>query len=126
MKRSRPVSNIERFTSMSYPVAPLTKEQIDGLVDALNRRDAEDNIITTATYRTEITTTYRAEIGPKYVRIVRNYCGSDSAFCFLEKSTGYILKSAGWKAPAKGARGTVHTPTFGVEYVDIYGARRYR
>lgn len=57
--------------------------------------------------------------GLKYVRIVSD----GSAFCFVDKSNGDILKSASWKAPAKGARGNIYaqnpiagiTP-YGAEY----------
>jgi len=51
------------------------------------------------------------ENGIKNVRIVRN--GTDgntsrSVWGFVEKETGNILKAAGWKAPAKHARGNIH------------------
>jgi hypothetical protein len=71
--------------------------------------------------------TFTAEEGPKFIRIVvADYPGQRSAFCFLNKATGDILKSDGWKAPAKGARGNINTPTFGVEYLTPYGAQYRR
>jgi hypothetical protein len=63
-----------------------------------------------------------AQIGSKYVRIV----AAGSAYCFIDRATGDILKTASWKTPAKHPRGTVHTPTFGVEFVGPYGAAYLR
>ena len=52
---------------------------------------------------------YETMVGPKYVRLVRvETCGSSrSAFAFVCKATGAIYKPAGWKGPAKGARGNI-------------------
>jgi hypothetical protein len=66
------------------------------------------------------TPTISVEYGPKYARIVKNDMGR-SVYCFVEIATGNILKAAGWKSPAKHARGNVNTPTHGVEYVGPYG-----
>lgn len=46
--------------------------------------------------------------GKKYIRIVVTSYSNRSVYCFVERSTGHILKSAGWKAPAKGARGSIY------------------
>ena len=47
--------------------------------------------------------------GTKYIRIVsddgRPY--SRSVFGFVDKTNGNVLKAAGWKAPAKHARGNI-------------------
>lgn len=51
--------------------------------------------------------TYVAEAGGrKYQRIVQVLTdgGSRSVHCFIDKQTGDVLKAAGWKAPASGAR----------------------
>ena len=46
--------------------------------------------------------------GSKYFKVEMTTRGtSRSVYCFIEKSTGIILKSAGWRAPAKGPRGSV-------------------
>lgn len=63
--------------------------------------------------------------GKKYVRIVISNSGGEngSVFCFIEKSSGNILKAAGWKTPAKGARGNIYAddPLKGVtEYGAAY------
>ena len=48
------------------------------------------------------------EEGKKYVRIVSGKHGQKSAFGFIDKETGNLLKAAGWKAPAKNfARGNI-------------------
>lgn len=50
------------------------------------------------------------EAGSKFIRVVHGTKGSHSVYCFVEKATGNILKAAGWKAPAKGARGNIYKP----------------
>ncbi len=55
------------------------------------------------------------EPGRKYVKVVTQQRNSDgsaqqygrSVYCFIERETGDILKAAGWKAPAKGKRGSI-------------------
>jgi hypothetical protein len=54
--------------------------------------------------------TMSATRGQKFARVVtsRNADGSDrSVYCFVELSTGDIYGPAGWKAPAKHARGNI-------------------
>ncbi len=52
--------------------------------------------------------------GQKYVRVVQRDKGSEhgSAWCFVEISTGNILKCDGWKRPAKGVRGSIYSADF--------------
>ena len=71
------------------------------------------------------------EIGPKYVRVVRQekqLASGDitgrSVYCFIQKDNGDILKAAGWKAPAKHARGNIFNTeqlqgcgAYGVQYL---------
>ncbi|AXH72695.1 MAG: hypothetical protein [Caudoviricetes sp.] len=45
--------------------------------------------------------------GKKNVRVVKYVYGQGSVWCFIEMATGNILKAAGFKAPAKGARGHI-------------------
>jgi hypothetical protein len=65
--------------------------------------------------------------GPKYQRVTQVFLpsGSDSrsCYCFLDKD-GNIYKPAGWKAPAKGARGNL--ATFYVAQADPFGRWLYR
>jgi hypothetical protein len=44
------------------------------------------------------------ETGRKYHKIIMSANGSRSVHCFIDKKTGSVLKSASWKAPAKGER----------------------
>jgi len=45
--------------------------------------------------------------GRKYIRLVRKDKGQTSAYCFVDTTNGNVLKPAGWKAPAKHARGNI-------------------
>jgi hypothetical protein len=69
--------------------------------------------------------------GGRYARIVVEDvvdgppCGR-SVFCFIDSTNGDILKSASWKAPAKGARGNIYTYTNVGECVSPYGAHHAR
>ena len=58
--------------------------------------------------------------GKKYVRIVKEY-SQESAFAFIDKTNGDILKTAGWSAPAKGARGNLFDESNGLRRVTPYG-----
>ena len=44
------------------------------------------------------------EEGRKYHKIIMDANGSRSVHAFVDKKTGSVLKSASWKAPAKGER----------------------
>lgn len=50
------------------------------------------------------------EMGKRYARIVTTSTGlgaSRSVYCFIDMTNGDVLKAASWKAPAKGARGSI-------------------
>jgi hypothetical protein len=48
---------------------------------------------------------YVIETGKKYHKVIMVSSGnSRSVHCFIDKNTGSVLKSASWKAPAKGER----------------------
>jgi hypothetical protein len=61
---------------------------------------------------------FGATFGPKYIRIVsKDGFGHErhpydysygSAFCFIDRATGDVLKTASWKSPAKGVRGNIY------------------
>ena len=44
------------------------------------------------------------ETGRKYHKFIMNANGSRSVHAFVDKKTGEVYKSAGWKGPAKGVR----------------------
>lgn len=63
------------------------------------------------------------DLGRKNVRIVTDNGVQRSVFCFVERETGNILKSASWATPAKGARGHISN---GVGDLTPYGAKYLR
>jgi hypothetical protein len=70
--------------------------------------------------------------GEKYIRVTRVDAGgkTGSAHAFIDKATGDVLKPDGYKRPAKGARGNIHTGDFGVgphgaNYSETYMKRRF-
>ena len=75
--------------------------------------------------------------GVKYARIVchRRYRDNNGdiqeqsggyAYCFIDVKNGDILKSAGWKAPAKGARGNIFNDNCDVgTRADVSGSGLY-
>lgn len=70
------------------------------------------------------------ETGKRYVRIVKRernpqtgeLCERGSAFCFIDTTNGDILKAAGWKAPAKGKRGSIFSDDRGRSAITEHGA----
>lgn len=61
-----------------------------------------------------------AHVGPKYVRIVKRDGASASAYAFINKENGDILKPASYKAPAKHARGNIYADDFGLSCCHQY------
>lgn len=47
------------------------------------------------------------EMGQKNIRLVVGEPGNRHVHAFVDIATGDLLKAAGWKAPAKGARGNL-------------------
>ena len=67
-----------------------------------------------------------AERGSKNVRIVAERRPGDRyVFCFVRIADGAVLKAAGWKAPAKHARGSIYVNA-GQDAVTAYGAKYLR
>lgn len=56
-------------------------------------------------YPTQTVPMLTIEKGKKYARIVKVGVGKD-AYGFVDMTNGDLLKSASWKAPAKGVRGS--------------------
>lgn len=87
----------------------VTTEELDNFVAALSKRhnDGLRAAYPTCTLNWEIVT---AELGKRYARLVssRPACPDDrSAMGFIDLTNGDILKAAGWKTPAKHARGNI-------------------
>jgi hypothetical protein len=74
------------------------------------------------------------ESGPKYIRVISaeylangDSGGSRSAFCFIERETGDVLKPAGWKGPEKrNPRSNIFADDFGASGVTGYGTTYLR
>lgn len=62
--------------------------------------------------------TYTYTMGKKYIRIVEN---DGSAFAFIDRTNGSVLKPASWKAPARHARGNIFDKTSGLGSIGMYG-----
>jgi hypothetical protein len=114
--------------SKSIALAPDLAALLDGYVKIWNAR-------TRATRAAESThTTCRtmwAEDLQRYVRVWTRYetdGDRGSAFAFVDKETGELLKPDGWKKPAKGSRGNLRdcswllmTGPYGVGYLPKSG-----
>jgi hypothetical protein len=63
------------------------------------------------------------ERGKKYIRIVQVDSAnvSRSAWGFIDTTNGDVLKAAGWKIPAKKARGNIFDSSNGLKTIGPYG-----
>ncbi len=61
------------------------------------------------------------ESGIKYDKVFRKDATSKNIYCFIERSTGNILKPATFKVPAKGARGNLFDETNGLKRMSTFG-----
>lgn len=57
---------------------------------------------------------FTCDVGPKYVRVVKRDASSGSAYAFIDRTNGNILKPAGFKSPAKHARGNIFAADLGM------------
>ena len=78
--------------------------QIDGFDAALEVFNTKLNALLDTYYATNFpgqrpVITY--EVGPKFVRVVRNDGTSRSVYGFIARETGGLFKAAGWKGPTK-------------------------
>lgn len=103
-----------------------TTQFADALTTFLATTQARLNAEYAAQYETVKAPTLSAEPGLKNVRIVASD-GSTSrhVFCFVRIADGAVLKAAGWKAPAKHARGSIYVNA-GQDAVGTYGANYLR
>ncbi len=65
--------------------------------------------------------TLSTEHGRRYVRVVVSDKVQRSAFCFVDKTNGNVLKPASWKSPAKHARGNIFDDNNGLGLMGPYG-----
>lgn len=71
--------------------------------------------------------TFEADIaGKRYVRILHVTHGQRSAYAFIELETGDILKPAGYKGPAKHARGNIFADDHGLSCCGRYSVAYLR
>lgn len=69
-----------------------------------------------------VRTVLSVEPGQKYARIVSSQDGQNrSAWAFVDLTNGDVLKSDGWKRPAKHARGNLYDASGGTASVGPYG-----
>ena len=72
------------------------------------------------------------EVGKRYVRLVVSSSLNGEpmperrAYGFIDLNNGDLLKSAGWKAPAKHVRGNIFADDFGLTGCDRYGMITFR
>ncbi len=68
--------------------------------------------------------TMTVQFGKKFAKIVRHDVNGSSAsvHCFVDMTNGDIRKAAGWKAPAKHARGNIYDDSQGMSAMTPYGA----
>ena len=62
----------------------------------------------------DIDATLHVMPGPKYLRIVKEWGGQQSVYCFIERATGDVLKAESWRKPAKHARGNIFDESNGL------------
>lgn len=61
--------------------------------------------------------------GKRYVRIVQHDTSARYCYCFVDKQTGDVLKSDGWKKPAKHARSNIWDDDLGLSGLSVHGAK---
>lgn len=71
-------------------------------------------------------TVFTVHAGNRYDKIVQNYDHGESrsVHAFVDRTTGHILKPAGWARPAKGVRYLKWEDA--IEHADRYGSYLYR
>jgi len=67
--------------------------------------------------------TLEIDPGRRFLRIVVNRGDTTRyVYCFIDITNGDVLKSEGWKKPAKHARGNLYNDDFGAADMTPYGA----
>lgn len=65
---------------------------------------------------------FEASQGGRYIKIISFRSSQRCVHCFVDTTNGDVLKSASWKAPAKGARGNIFDAANGLGRMGPYGA----
>ena len=74
-------------------------------------------------YSAIVVPTISTSYGQKYVKILCD----NSAYCFIDRSNGDLLKTASWRGPAKGARGNIFNPNCDVgNKANVHGGGLYK
>lgn len=69
---------------------------------------------------------YDMEVARKYTKVYSvSQSGGRSAYAFIDNTTGDLFKPAGWKAPAKHARGNINDAS-GLKACGAYGVASLR
>lgn len=63
--------------------------------------------------------------GKKYIKLI-SVCPQRSAYGFIDKTNGDVLKAASWAAPAKHARSNIFNPDNGISCCGPYGIAHLR
>jgi hypothetical protein len=61
--------------------------------------------------------TFTCSDGQRYMKVIRG----SGVHCFVDKTTGDVLKPANWKAPAKHARGNIFDVKNGLGWMGPHG-----
>lgn len=66
---------------------------------------------------------FRVRTGSRYMKVTTSRVPSEhgSVFCFVDKTSGDVLKPAGWSGPAKHARGNIFDDNNGLGSIGPYG-----
>lgn len=102
----------------------VTKEEIELFIERLNKMQEAHQKVAFPNLKP---TVCAAIWGKRWIKIATLSDVSQgefgSVYCFIDPQNGDLLKSASWQAPAKHARGTIKTPTSGIEFLGPYGAK---
>ena len=109
----------------ALPVAPVTDAQLDSFALKLGQH-LTGMLEPSAVYGAYV---FERNSGTRYVRFVRKIVFRStgkaeeygSAYCFVERATGLIFKPAGFNAPAKHARSSMHDADRGLSACGQHG-----
>jgi hypothetical protein len=110
---------LARRLKLAYATAPVTEDSMTAFLEA---GQAVIDANYARNYPSQTPPKLEADPrGQRYIRVWSTEPHTRSAWAFIERETGLIFKPASYKAPAKHARGTIHTERHGGEFVGPYG-----